>query len=159
MAEVETDSKFDDLINSALIDIKAIMLLMEKKSGFYSQIRRKFTESDDRDVRLFLQIVSEKRRRSDFKGIVISIAEIALAFFLILFGISVMAPGLTGVDSFTGLISFYTGFETALHGALPFAMVLLVDLFISIILLISAFYTIRESAIALRQSGLREKKF
>ncbi len=159
MPDSESDSKFDELIDNTILDVKAVMLLMEKKSDFYNQIRKKFSESGDKDVRLFQQIISERRKSRQLRGIIISIAELILAFFLILFGISTVSPSLMGIDSFSALISFYTSFEKELHGVLPLSMILLIDLFISIMLLLAAFYIIRDSAISIREAGLRERKF
>lgn len=158
MPDEKGKRSFEELIDATVIDIKALMLLMEKKSDFYNQIRRKFAESGERDIRLFTEIISREKDLRKGRTIIISTGELLLSAFLILFGISVAIPSLEGINSFNALISFYTGTQYYFHGFVSVALILLIDLILSVLLLISAFYTIREAAIRIREAGLRETR-
>ncbi|MCL4314724.1 MAG: hypothetical protein M1454_03260 [Candidatus Thermoplasmatota archaeon] len=158
MPDDKGERSFDELIDTVVIDIKALMLLMEKKSDFYNQIRKKFTESGERDVRLFTEIISKDRELRKGRTIIISTGELLLSAFLILFGISVAIPSLEGINTFNTLVSFYTGTLYYFHGFLSVSVILIVDLILSVLLLIAAFYTIREAAIRIREAGLRETR-
>ncbi|MCL5438249.1 MAG: hypothetical protein M1148_03525 [Candidatus Thermoplasmatota archaeon] len=150
------NDSFDNVLDQVILSIKGLMLLAPGTAGSSNMIRKKISESLDDDLRNFASLVSVKRSHKVGSMVLMAIGEIIIASFLILMGaLLAIPPVLTGGSG--GLQSFLSATGTALSYSGSSVISSMVDFFLSIILLLSAFYSIREAARSLNEAGIRTR--
>lgn len=146
----------DNSINSIVLDIKALMLLATDSQSLDSKITKNFTESHDDSVREFVRKLAPTQREKPLPHVVTAIGELVLTAFLLLLGLSIVAPVLVGGTGPAYLIHYFGSAEAATAGnPAGDGLVIALNLLLSVLLLFSAVYSLRRAASNLRSSDLR----
>ncbi|MHB8395861.1 MAG: hypothetical protein ACYDAZ_00915 [Thermoplasmataceae archaeon] len=147
---------FDNMLDQAILSIKGLMLLAPGTTGSSNMIRKKISESLDDDLRNFATLVSVKRSHKVGSMVLMALGEVIIASFLIVIGIFLaIPPVVTGGSG--GLQSFLAATGNALSYSGSSVISSMVDFALSIILLLSAFYSIREAAKSLNEAGIKTR--
>jgi hypothetical protein len=155
---VEQNGKdsFEDVLSQAVLSIKALMLLSHGVQDAEDRMRRKITLSSDDDLRAFGRTVSVENVRKPGKLVAMGLGELIVSAFLIVAGaILALPPFVTGGSG--GIQTFLSsvGSTVSYSGSGPLSS--LIDFILSIILLLAAFYSLREAGQAFSEAGIKTR--
>jgi len=154
--ENERKDSFDNLVNQAVLDVKAMMILSSTVQDPDSLIKKKFLETPDEDVRNFTRILSESTPTRQNVVFLMGIGEMLLAGFLLIFGLIFSIPAVLGYKSMTTAGNYFQGLQDGLyHMSSSYPITAFVDFVIAILLLVAAFFTLKQAAYELKRVGLR----
>lgn len=137
------------------LDVKASMSLARNSNRFLNMLSKEFLNSQDPDVRAFMDLLSSRQRVSVRGLIFIAIGEIAFSAILIFFSLSFIIPAFFAYSSpYEVLHYFYDAVNlVSLNSAID-AAVVLVDFIICVIMLLSALQLLRVASETLRNAGV-----
>lgn len=150
-----SEKKADELMERVLLEIKAMVLLQGSDTELKSRLRTRLVESHDESLRRFVKALQGGRRRETGRLVVVALGELALASVLVLMGAVILLPAVAGIDTPAGLAKY---FAEEVYGAIatsPLAQyVPLMQFVLGAVLMLSAFYTLRQAALSLKDAGL-----
>jgi len=151
----ESEKRTDDLVDRLVLDIKALVLLHGSESDLKDRLDRELVDSHDESVAKFVKAL-QKGEKPKSRGLVIMAAgELVLASLLVLAATVVLVPVFVGVSSPGAYLQYllqdtYTGL-----GSTPLGQyVSLIEFALGAVLMLSAFYTLRQAAANFKESGL-----
>jgi hypothetical protein len=118
-------------------------------------MRRRIFDSYDEDVANFREII-QKGKAVEFKNLFfMAIGEIVFAGLLLLIGLNLLIPSIFSVADPSRIIDYFKNFIITYSNTIGFYdIIIIVDFFISILMLISAFYMLRQASGNLKEAGL-----
>lgn len=148
-------SSSDILIDKLALDIKGVMLLLREDERVSESLHTKIIESHDEDMREFTKIIRRKRIVGTKRLFFMATGEIILCSLLVIVGISLISPSLLGFLTPSDLLRYFESVNTSLESlGLYLGLVILIDFVLAMMLLLSAFYSLREAAGHLKEAGL-----
>ncbi|MGC8505460.1 MAG: hypothetical protein ACP5NK_01960 [Thermoplasmata archaeon] len=154
--EGERKDSFDNLVNQAVLDIKAMMILSSTVQDPASVIKKKFIESPDEDIRNFRVMLSESIPTRQNVVFVMGIGEMLLAVFLSVFGLIFSIPAVLGYHSMSTAGSYFQGIQDGLYQlSSSYPITVFLDFVIAVLLLVAAFFSLKQAAYELKRVGLR----
>ena len=150
--------QLEELTNSATVElqdqIKRFVKNEKTEFGLYEQIRDRFINSPDEEIRRFVNLIQRPfYASSSFLNFVVSIFQLIISAFLLVLGISVISPSVLNI-SITDIIQQFASFAQS-PGGNNTAYVLQGLLFLTGIAFITdAFNHLRSAAFYLRIAGI-----
>ena len=90
----------DDIVNRLILDIKALVLLSENDAGLSRTVQENIVASHDEQVSKFMLSIQPTGNTGSRRGqFLTALGELVLASFLVIAGLSLLAPSLMGIKS------------------------------------------------------------
>jgi hypothetical protein len=153
-----SETSTDDLLDRLVLEIDAIALLYGSDAELRERLGAKLTESHDEGVRRFVKALQSETRIETGRLLAIAIGELVMASLLVVAGTIVLVPTVAGVNTLQGLVQYLA--QRAGSGAVgsPLSQyVSLAEFAIGVVLVLSAFFALREAATKLKEVGLAVK--
>jgi len=144
-----------EIISRLKLDIRALTLLYESDAELRPVIEKSFQESQDDYVIRFMRLLQPRRASEGGGNIPMALGEIVLASFLTIIGLAAFVPVMARLTTPQQWLDYFSSalspsFTT---GPLYFGVPLL-DFVFSAMLLLGAFYSLRQAAKNLKRAGL-----
>ena len=151
----DKEEPLDPIMERLFLDIKSIMILGRNDPQVQNDMRRRIFDSYDEDVANFREII-QKGKAVEFKNLFfMAIGEIVFAGLLLLIGLNLLIPSIFSVADPSRIIDYFKNFILTYSNTIGFFdIIIIVDFFISILMLISAFYMLRQASGNLKEAGL-----
>jgi hypothetical protein len=155
----KSDERIDEILDRIILNVKALVLLQGSEGELKKKLRREMIESHDDQVRRFVDSLQSKRKPETAKFLVIALGELILSSLLVLAGTLTIIPVMVGITTPQGLVTYFSGqFYNSLANS-PFRPYTgLIEFAAGALLILSAFYTLRQAALSLKEMGLAVKK-
>ncbi|HEV2226839.1 MAG TPA: hypothetical protein VGR56_08565 [Nitrososphaerales archaeon] len=151
MAEKRTEEMLDRL----LLEAKGISLLLGTDAELKAALVSRLLDSHDESVRRFVRAMQTKKPAETGRLLAIAIGELVIASFLVLAGTVVLVPSVVGINSYAGLVQYLSDRASTVLGSSPLSQYLpFIEFGVGVVLMLSAFFSLREAALNLRQAGL-----
>ncbi len=139
-----------------VLDVKALVLLSENDERFASVLRENILGSHDEDMGKFVSLIQPlKKSESQGGRLVAAVGELILASFLIIFGLSLLAPSIMGLQSPHQLLTYFGQLVTGISStSLSNPLVPILDFVFSFLLLLGSSSLLRHVSVDLKQAGL-----
>jgi hypothetical protein len=153
-----SEKRTEELADRLVLDIKALVLLHGSEAELKSRLDRKLVGSQDESIEKFIKALQTAKKPSSRGLFLMAAGELVLASLLVLAGTIVLVPTLIGINSPSSLIQYfaqnlYGGLGTSLLGQYASA----IEFVLGALLMVSAFYTLRQAALNLKETGLSVK--
>ncbi len=151
----DKEEPLDPIMERLFLDIKSIMILGRNDPQVQNDMRRRIFDSYDEDVANFREII-QRGKAVDFRNLLfMAIGEIVFAGLLLLIGLNLLIPSIFSVADPSRIIDYFKNFILTYSNTIGFFdVIIIVDFFISILMLISAFYMLRQASGNLKEAGL-----
>ncbi len=151
MAETRTEEMLDRL----LLEAKGISLLLGSDAELREALASRLLESHDESVRRFVKAMQLKKPAETGRLIAIALGELVMASLLVVAGTVVLVPSVVGVNTYAGLVQYFSDRASSVLGSSPLSQYLpFIEFGVGVVLMLSAFFSLREAALNLRQAGL-----
>lgn len=156
MASNET--RTDDLLDRLILEIKAVALLYGSEAELRKKLEDRITNSQDESVRRFAKALQTEAPRETGRLLAIALGELLMASILVVAGAVILVPTVVGVNSFAGLLQYLAERTSGSLVGSPLSQYLsFVEFAVGLVLMLSAFFSLREAASNLKQAGLTVK--
>ncbi len=153
-----SDERIDELLERLVLDIKAFVLLQGSDDQLRTRLQRGLSESRDESLRRFVGSLQSRRRPGSGRLLAIAMGELILASLLVVAGTVALIPTTVGLSSPQGLVNYFAG---QLYGSLAnsplYQYTGFIEFVLGALLILSAFYTLRQAALDLKEMGLSVK--
>ncbi|WP_393972008.1 hypothetical protein OXIME_000609 [Oxyplasma meridianum] len=151
----DKEEPLDPLMERLFLDIKSIMILGRNDAKVQNDMRRRIFDSYDDDITNFRQMI-QKGKAIEFRNLfLIALGEIVFSALLLLIGLNLLVPSIFSVADPSRILYYLRNFSVTYSNTTEFfGIVIIVDFFISILMLISAFYLLRQASGNLKEAGL-----
>ncbi|MEM3186181.1 MAG: hypothetical protein QXQ39_05820 [Conexivisphaerales archaeon] len=155
----KSSDAIEKLLKQVIVDIKGVMLLHESDTTMKEALNRIVSESHDEDVRHFFKLIGEEyREKVAGSFVLIAIGEMVISSILIIAGLALLAPIITGLNNINQLYQYFTKLLYYLFmNTQYFPLLKLLDFILAALLLLSAVYTLRYAALSLARAGIEIK--
>jgi len=152
---LSSDKRADEVLDKVILEIKAMVLLEPSDSELRGRVQEKLVQSHDESLRRFVRAVHGGGARETGRSLVVALGELVMASLLVLAGTVVLLPTLSGISTPSALVKYFSEQVLGPIGTSPIAPYLpLVEFVLGAILMVSAFYTLRQAALVLKEAGL-----
>ncbi len=152
------DTRTEDLLDRLILDIKAVSLLFGSEVELRKQLESRLTESHDESVGRFVTALQVKAPVQMGRRLAVALGELLTASILVVAGAIVLVPTVVGVDSLSALVQYFGERASGTLGSTPLSpYVTFVEFGVGVVLMLSAFFALREAALNLRRAGLSVK--
>jgi len=152
LADNETGK--DDLVDKLVLDIKATSLLYGSESELREDLQSKIAGSQDQSVQEFVKALQLEKPTHGGKLLGIAIGELVMAAILVVAGAVVLFPSAIGLNTVGSLTQYYASRVTGALGGSPLSpYVSFAEFAVGVLLVLSAFFTLREAASNLKEAG------
>ena len=152
---MSSEKRADELLDKVILEIKAMVLLEGSDSQLRERLQQKMVESHDESMRRFVRAVQLGGPRETGRSLVVAVGELVLASLLVLAGAVVLLPTVSGISTPAALVKYFSEQIYGSIGSSPVAPYLpLVEFILGAILMVSAFYALRQAALNLKEAGL-----
>lgn len=152
------EDQTEELLDKLILQVKAFSLLYGSEGELRERLEGKVLESHDEAVKRFVRALQTGGRGQTGRLVAIALGELLFASLLVVAGTVVLVPTVVGVNTLQGLVEFFL--ERAAGnsgGSLLTPYLSFVEFAIGVILVIAAFFSLREAASNLRQAGVTIK--
>lgn len=150
-----SEKKNEDLTDKLVLDIKALVLLHGSEAELKSRLDRKLGESTDESVVKFVKVLQKEEKPGSVGLMLMALGELVLASLLVLAGTIVLVPTFVGITSPTALMQYFTENVITGLGNSPLGQyVSLIEFALGAVLMLAAFYSLRQAALNLKETGL-----
>lgn len=154
----EKDKRSDESLDKLILDIKALVLLHGQDADLGAKLQSQILNSHDDSVRSFAAALQAGRRPDAGRLAVIALGELLLASILMLVGAVALAPNLVGISSPQQIVNYLLEqISGSLSNSPIYPYASFIGFAVGALLLLSAFYTLRQAALDLREAGLLVK--
>jgi len=151
----ENEERSDDLLDKLILDIKALVLLHGTDADLQTRLQNRIVHSHDESVNRFVSSLQVARKPDTTRLTVIAVGELLLASLLIVAGAVALAPNLAGASSPQAVLNYFISqISNSVSNSPIYQFASLVTFLVGTALLLSAFYTLRQAALNLREMGL-----
>lgn len=152
------ESKTDDLLDRLNLEIKAFSLLYGSETELRERLQSKIIESNDESVRRFVKALQAEGPIQTGRKLALALGELLTAAILVVAGAVVLVPTVVGVNTLSSLVQFFAERTSGTVGTSPLSPYLsFMEFGVGIVLLLAAFFSLREAALNLKQAGLAVK--
>ncbi|MDA4124357.1 MAG: hypothetical protein OK438_02725 [Thaumarchaeota archaeon] len=152
------DEKAEELFDKLILDVKALVLLHGSDSDLRTKLQHELADSHDDSLKKFVESLQSGKRPGTGRLVVIAAGELILASLLVLAGTVTLIPVMAGITTPQGLISYFAGqVYSSLAGSPFYPYTGLIEFALGALLVLSAFYTLRQAALSLKEVGLTTK--
>lgn len=153
-----SDEREEELLDKLILDIKALVLLHGSDVELKARLQRELAESHDESLKRFVESLQSGKRPGTGRLVVIAAGELILASLLVLAGTVTLIPVMAGITSPQGLVSYFSGqIYSSLASSPLYPYTGLIEFAAGALLVLSAFYTLRQAALSLKEMGLAIK--
>jgi hypothetical protein len=153
-----SDERVEELLEKLVLDIKALVLLHGSDVDLKEMLQRELVESHDETLRKFVESLQSGKRPGTGRLVVMAAGELILASLLVLAGTVTLIPVMAGITSPQRLVDYFAGqINTPLAGSPLYPYAGLIEFAVGALLVLSAFYTLRQAALSLKEVGLTIK--
>jgi hypothetical protein len=141
-------------IDQLILDVKAISLLHQSDAYLREALMTAFAGSPDEDVHRFLRLIEPGRTPSRRGQLLIALGELVFSSLLIFAGLIALVPSLAGLSTPKQMLAYVLSSVLASADIVflsPFLSV--IEFGFAIILLLSAFYLLRQASQNLKAAG------
>jgi hypothetical protein len=150
-----SESKTDELLDRLILEIKALALLYGSEAELRGRLEGKVTESHDENVRRFVEALQTERPVETGRRLALALGELLTAALLVVAGAVVLIPTIVGVNTLSSLVQYFAERTSGTVGTSPLSPYLsFMEFAVGVVLLLSAFFALREAALNLKQAGL-----
>ncbi len=143
------------MLDRLLLEAKGISLLLGSDAELRSALAGRLIESHDESVRRFVKAMQTKKPAETGRLLAIALGELVMASLLVLAGTVILIPTVVGVNSYTGLVQYFTDRASGVLGGSPLSQYLsFIEFGLGVVLMLTAFFSLREAAQNLKQAGL-----
>lgn len=152
------EAKTEDLLDRLTLDIKAMALLYQSEEELRERIDEKIIESRDENVRRFVRALHSDGPEETRGRLALAVGELLTAAILVIAGAVVLVPTVGGVGTLSSLVQYFAERTSGTVGTSPLSPYLtFMEFAVGVVLLLSAFFALREAALNLRRAGLAVK--
>lgn len=149
------EKRADDLLDRLVLEIKALVLLEASEANLKVRLKGRLVDTHDESLRRFVAALQTRKPRETGRLLAVALGELILASLLVLAGTVVLLPTVAGIDTPAGLVQYFSEkIAGAVEGSPFSAYVPLLEFVMGALLMVSAFYTLRQAAVNLKQAGL-----
>jgi len=146
------------LLDRLALEIKAMVLLAGSESELKARLDGRLTNSHDESIQKFIEAVQTRAVPTVWQLLFIALGELVLASFLVILGTVALVPALVGINTPEGLLQYLADSARATVGSASLAQYAPVIGFVGgTLLILSAFYTLRQAALSLKKAGFSVK--
>lgn len=150
-----TEKRTEELLERLVLEIKALVLLHGSDAELKERLRGKLVDSHDESIRRFVRAMQAVRPSETGRLLAMAAGELVLASLLVVAGTVVLLPTVVGINTPAGLIQYFAERVYGTVGASPLSQyVSFMEFALGAVLMLSAFYTLRQAALNLREAGL-----
>jgi hypothetical protein len=144
-----------ELVSKLKLDVKALTLLYESDVALQDTLDKTFREPGDADMLRFVRLLQSRRRPGGLGALLISLGEIILASFLTVLGIVAFIPALIGLVMPQQFLDYFSRILVPALASSPlFVVAPALDFVLASVLMLCAFYTLRQASQNIRESGM-----
>ncbi len=152
------ETKTEELLDRLLLDIKAVSLLHETEAELREKIEDRIAGSNDESVRKFVRALQTEAPAQTGRRLALALGELLTAAILVVAGAVVLVPTVAGVNTLSDLERYFAERVSGTVGSSPLSPYLsFMEFAVGVVLLLSAFFALREAATILKQAGLAVK--
>lgn len=145
-------------MDKLVLEIKAVSLIGGSEAQLKSMLQDKVTGSHDEAVKRFVKAVQFAQPAKTGRLVAIAVGELVMAAILVVAGVVALVPSVAGVDTFSALVQYLLGGISGSLETSPLSAYLsFIEFLVGLVLVLSAFYTLREAASKLKEAGLAVK--
>jgi hypothetical protein len=145
----------EEMLDRLLLEAKGISLLLGSEAELKAALDRKLIESHDEGIRRFVKAMQTKKPSGTGRLLAIALGELVMASLLVVAGTVVLIPTVAGVSSYSGLVQYFTDRVSAVLGSSQLSPYLsFIEFGFGVVLMLTAFFSLREAALNLKQAGL-----
>jgi hypothetical protein len=153
-----SEKRTEELVDRLILDIKALELLHGSEADLKSRLDRELVGSHDESVIRFVKALQTGEKPHSRGLFLMALGELVLASLLVLAATIVLVPSLIGVSSASALLKYVIDNTIAGLWESPLGQyVTLIDFALGALLMLAAFYTLRQAALNLKETGLSIK--
>jgi hypothetical protein len=153
-----SDEATEDLLDRLVLEIKAIALLYGSEVELRERVEGKITGSSDESVRRFVKALQTQRPVETRGRLALALGELLTAAILIVAGAVVLVPTVGGVNTLASLVQYFSERTSGTVGTSPLSPYLsFMEFAVGALLLLLAFFALREAALNLKRTGLSVK--
>ena len=151
------EARTEDLLDRLILEIKAVALLYGSEEELRDRLQGRIMESHDESVRKFVTAI--QAHPGETRGrVALALGELLTAAILVVAGAVVLIPTVAGVDTLSSLAQYFAERTSGTLVTSPLSPYLTFMEFAGgTVLLLSAFFALREAALNLRRAGLAVK--
>ncbi len=148
----------DELLDRLILEIKAVSLLYGTETELRDRLEGKLVESHDESVRRFVEALQTGGPAETGRRLALALGELLTAAILVMAGAVVLIPTVVGVNTLSNLVQYFAERTSGALGTSPLSPYLsFMEFAVGVVLLLSAFFALREAALNLKQAGLSVK--
>jgi len=152
------ESGAEDLLDRLVLDIKAISLLYGSETELRDKLGSRVTESNDESIRRFVKALQTEGQVQTGRRLALALGELLTAAILVVAGAVVLVPTVVGVNALSSLVQYFAERTSGAVGTSPLSPYLsFMEFGVGVVLLLAAFFSLREAALNLKQAGLAVK--
>lgn len=152
------DSKTEELLDRLVLEIKAIALLYQSEEELRERVKGKIIESSDESIRVFVKALQSHGREETRGRFALALGELLTAAILVVAGVIFLIPTVAGVGTLSSLAQYFAERASGTLVTTPLSPYLtFIEFGVGAVLLLSAFFTLREAALNLKRAGLNVK--
>lgn len=153
-----TERRTEELLDRLLLEIKAVVLLHGTDAELREKLEAKLLDSHDESLRRFVSVMQVKRNPETGRLLVMALGELILASILVVFGTVALVPAAVGISTPAGLVQYFMERVSGAVASSPLSpYITFVEFALGVVLMLSAFFSLRESALNLKAAGLAIK--
>ena len=143
------------MLDRLLLEAKGVSLLLGSEAELKDALERKLIESHDESVRRFVGAMQTKKPSQSGRLLIIALGELVMASLLVVVGTAILVPSVVGVNTYATLVQYFADNASGVLGGSPLSQYLpFIEFGVGVVLMLSAFFSLREAALNLRQAGL-----
>ena len=148
------ETQKEDLLDRLVLDIKAATLLYGSEIELRDDLHTKIAGSQDQSVQEFVKALQLDKPSHAGKLLAIALGELVMASVLVVAGAVVLFPTAIGLNTFGSLAQYFASRVTGnLGGSALSPYISFVEFAIGVLLVLSAFFALREAASNLKEAG------
>ena len=149
------EARTEDLLDRLALDIKAMALLYQSEEELAERVEEKITGSHDENMRRFVRALQSHGPEEARGKLALALGELLTAAILVVAGAVVLVPTVGGVGTLSSLVQYLAERTSGTVGTSPLSPYLtFMEFAVGVVLLLSAFFALREAAVNLRRAGL-----
>ena len=138
--------------------MKALALLHGSDAELRERMGARLIDSHDEGVRRFVRALQTETRAETGRLLAIAVGELVMASLLVVAGTVVLVPTVVGVGSLAGLGQYLAQRAGGIGAGSPLSpYVSFIEFALGVLLVLSAFFALREAASNLKRVGLSVK--
>jgi hypothetical protein len=152
------DAREEDLLDRLILEIKAAAMLYGTEAELREKLESKISESNDEQVKRFVKAFQMEGPARTGRKFALALGELLTSAILVFAGAVVLIPTVVGVNTLSSLVQYFAERTSGTVGTSPLSPYLsFMEFVVGVVLLLSAFFSLREAALNLKQAGLAVK--